>query len=108
MRQMTCWGRAASPRSAARVNSIRYRPGSGALRFRPIRQPQSPADFLVRNAVVGLGQGGPRRLDVKAILDVLDQALEELEILDRDDRGGILPTPMDDDPFPLVLRPVQD
>src|SRR5512135_2756531 len=103
-------GSAARPRSAARVNRISYRlgPGLGSRppRFLPIGEPQSSADLGVGDPVVGLGQGGPRRLDIETVLRLLDQSFEQLQILDRDDGRGVLAPTMDDDPFPLVLRPV--
>jgi hypothetical protein len=69
---------------------------------------QPSADSGVGDSILGLRQGGPRGLDIEAILGLLDQSLEELEVLDRDECGSIFPASMDDDPLTLVLRAVQD
>src|SRR5512135_211546 len=87
-------GSAARLRSAARVNRISYRlgPGLGSRppRLLPIGEPQPAADLLVGDPVVGLGQGGLGARAVDPVLLLLDQALEQPQVRDRDEGRGIL------------------
>jgi hypothetical protein len=73
-----------------------------------MRQPQLPADIAIGGALVRFLSGCERRRNVDPILFIPDQALQQLEVLDRDDRRAVLLPPVDDNPLPPVLRAVQD
>jgi hypothetical protein len=93
------------------VSCISYRLGSGRgsslCRFLLIIESQSAANFRVGDALVGLGQSGPRRLDVDAILFCLDQPIQQLHVLDRNNGSRVLPSSVDNNPLPLILCAVQ-
>jgi hypothetical protein len=71
-------------------------------------EPQPSADIGIGNPFVGFGQGSPSGLDVEPVLCVLDQPFQELQVLDGNNRRGILAPPVDDDSFPLILGSVEN